>query len=113
VARASTEMSDYRLFPCMRATADLLMMPKEVRCPFFLCHVMLVVSLFMVRFLQPFLWEDRRGGAEAWRTVAWLGDAPPTRLVGSGWPSPSPAARSQVLPGSEVWREVRLQPASL
>ena len=30
VAR-STEMSDYRLFPCLRASADLLMMPKEVR----------------------------------------------------------------------------------
>lgn len=29
-AARSTEMSDYRLFPCLRATADLLMMPKEV-----------------------------------------------------------------------------------
>lgn len=29
-AGRSTEMSDYRLFPCLRATADLLMMPKEV-----------------------------------------------------------------------------------
>lgn len=30
VARSSHELSDYRLFPCLRATADLLMMPKEV-----------------------------------------------------------------------------------
>ncbi|KAL4430809.1 hypothetical protein ABPG75_006065 [Micractinium tetrahymenae] len=29
-AARSTDMSDYRLFPCLRATADLLMMPKEV-----------------------------------------------------------------------------------
>jgi hypothetical protein len=28
-AGRSTEMSDYRLFPCLRATADLLMMPKQ------------------------------------------------------------------------------------
>ena len=30
VARSSHELSDYRIFPCLRATADLLMMPKEV-----------------------------------------------------------------------------------
>ncbi|EFN59072.1 hypothetical protein CHLNCDRAFT_137813 [Chlorella variabilis] len=30
-AGRSTEMSDYRLFPCLRATADLLMMPKQAR----------------------------------------------------------------------------------
>ena len=29
-AARSTDMSDYRLFPHLRATADLLMMPKEV-----------------------------------------------------------------------------------
>jgi hypothetical protein len=29
VAGRSTDMSDYRLFPCLRATADLLMMPKQ------------------------------------------------------------------------------------
>jgi len=29
-AARSTDMNDYRLFPCLRATADLLMMPKEV-----------------------------------------------------------------------------------
>ena len=29
-AARSTDMSDYRLFPCLRATADLVMMPKEV-----------------------------------------------------------------------------------
>ena len=29
-AGRSTEGSDYRLFPCLRASADLLMMPKQV-----------------------------------------------------------------------------------
>ena len=58
-AARSTDMSDYRLFPCLRATADLLMMPKEVgREGWAVCH-----ALEPFRALEALALERGRAGA--------------------------------------------------